>query len=244
LKGELVVASDADDLAHRVAEHFIACATEAIDTCGSFAVALAGGSTPKAAYARLASDAMRDRIAWARVRFYFGDERCVPPDDEQSNFRMASRCLLEPLAIEADHVARMRGEDEPAVAAAAYAALLRERLGTLPRFDLVMLGMGPDGHTASLFPGEDPLTDDRALVRAPFVATAGTHRITLTPQVINAARTVAIATGGTEKAQALARALEGEYEPRAVPVQIVDPLDGRLVWLVDREAVTLLMQNR
>ncbi len=178
------------------------------------------------------------------MRFFFGDERCVPPDDAQSNYRMAREELLGPLGIADAAIFRMHGEHDPTVAAAAYADVLRELLergdASVPQFDLVMLGMGPDGHTASLFPGSDPFEDDARLVRAPYVAKFSTYRITLTPLAINAAREVAVATAGPEKTDALAAVLRGPHEPQTYPAQILAPRSGRLTWLVDEAAAAKL----
>jgi 6-phosphogluconolactonase len=160
----------------------------------------------------------------------------VPPSDAQSNYKMARDALFEPLAIAAEQIFRIRGEDEPGTAARAYADALKTELGPNPVFDLILLGMGPDGHTASLFPGSDPCEDDELLVRAPYVAKFSTYRITVTPRLINAGREVVIAAAGSEKAAPLATALEGPYDPKACPIQIVHPADGRLTWLVDRAA--------
>lgn len=240
---EIVVVEDEAELARTVAGRFAEHARTSIEARGRFFVALAGGSTPKAAYALLASPAYPDSVAWERVRFFFGDERCVPPQSDESNYKMAKTAFLEALGIPEDHVFRMHGEDEPPTAARAYAELLLAELPgphAPPRFDLVMLGMGPDGHTASLFPGADPLTGDELLVRAPFVEKFGTYRITLTPRMINAAREVDIATAGPTKADALSAVLGGSYEPRTYPIQIVNPQDGGLTWLVDRAAAAKL----
>jgi 6-phosphogluconolactonase len=236
IAGDLVVVDDEVALARTVADRFVDAAAAAIATRHRFTVALAGGSTPKAAYALLASPAYRDRVEWNHVEFFFSDERCVGPDDDQSNYRMAREALLLPLAIPEANVKRMHGEDEPERAAAAYAALLRELGGETPVLDLVMLGMGPDGHTASLFPGNDPFADESLLVRAPYVEKFGSHRLTFTPRTINAARNVQIATAGIAKAEALARARTDPYDPVATPVQCVAPVDGKLTWLVDRAA--------
>jgi 6-phosphogluconolactonase len=234
----LVVVDTPEDVAQTLAESFGVAARNAIAERGTFSVALAGGSTPKAAYALLASPPYRDTVDWPRVHFFFGDERCVPPDHPDSNVRMARETLLGPLHIDEAHIFRMRGEDDPAAAAQAYAALLAERLGALPEFDLVLLGMGPDGHTASLFPGAPPDDGSDALVQ---VRTAPpsmkvSNRLTLTPRVINAARKVVISVTGKEKADILARVLNGPHDPTAYPVQIVRPVHGRLTWLVDRAA--------
>jgi 6-phosphogluconolactonase len=234
--GDLVVVADESALARAVAERFVTPAREAIAARGRFDVALAGGSTPKAAYALLASDAFRGRVDWPHVHFYFSDERCVPPDHAESNYRMAREALLEPLEIPESSVWRMHGEDEPERAAADYAAILRDRVGPAAALDLVMLGMGPDGHTASLFPGTDPFADDELLVRAPYVEKFATHRLTFTPRAITSARDILIATAGPTKTEALARARGSAYDPTNTPIQCVLGTTGRLTWLVDRLA--------
>jgi 6-phosphogluconolactonase len=177
------------------------------------------------------------------VFVYFGDERCVPPDDEQSNYRMAKKAFLDAVAIPPANVHRIRGEIDPATAAADYASILRTDLGERPRFDLVLLGLGPDGHTASLFPGSPPTTDDAALVRAVYAPSQAMWRVTVTPEVINAARTVVFAVEGAEKAAILATVLEGPHDPTTYPAQIVAPEPGRLVWLVDRLAAGTLHEK-
>jgi 6-phosphogluconolactonase len=236
----LEIVADEASLARRLAAFVAETATNAIAAHGRFDLALAGGSTPKAAYALLAAAPYAAQIDWSRVRFFFGDERCVPPDDEQSNYKTAKTTLLDALHVRDDAVFRMRGEIEPADAARAYAAILRRELDTgaegTPAFDLVMLGMGPDGHTASLFPGSDPFADDALLVRAPFVEKFGTHRITLTPRVLNAAHRVVVATAGPTKAAALAAVLDGAPNVTAYPIAAVRPRDGELTWLVDTAA--------
>jgi 6-phosphogluconolactonase len=236
----LTIVADEAALAQLVAERFAAAAGAAIAARGRFAVALAGGSTPKAAYALLAREPLRSRVDWSRTEIFFSDERCVPPDDEASNYKMAAGALLNAVPLDPSRIFRMRGEAEPQAAAREYAALLTDRLGSLPQFDLLMLGMGPDGHTASLFPGSDPFADDAALVRAPFVPAFVTYRITLTPRAINAARYVQIATAGSAKAAALAAVLEGPYAPQTYPIQAVKPVSGDLAWLVDRAAAAAL----
>jgi 6-phosphogluconolactonase len=241
------VVADERALATRVAEHTLEVAAAAIARHGRFDVALAGGSTPKAAYALLARPPLRDAIDWTRARFFFGDERCVPPSDDQSNYKMANVALLAPLAITPASIFRMYGEDVPASAAAAYADALRAHLdhdaNGVPIFDLVMLGMGPDGHTASLFPGSDPLEDDDRLVRAPYVEKFATYRLTLTPTTINAAREVAVATAGPTKTDALAAVLDGPRNPSLYPSQVLAPRDGKLTWLVDEAAAAKLHEG-
>jgi 6-phosphogluconolactonase len=234
----LEIVDDANALAETLAGVISREVATAIAARGDCALALAGGTTPKAAYLLLAAAPLRDGVAWANVRFFFGDERCVGPDDPQSNYKMAYDALLGPLGISPARIFRMRGEDEPARAARDYAAILQRELGDQPALDLLMLGMGPDGHTASLFPGSDPFEDDALLVRAPYVAKMATFRLTVTPRVINASRQVVVATTGAEKAAALATALEGPRDPVHCPIQAVSPRSGRILWLVDRAAAS------
>jgi 6-phosphogluconolactonase len=203
-------------------------------------IALAGGSTPRAMNALLAAAPRRGEIPWERLRFFFGDERTVPPGDAESNYRMTRETLFEPLGIAPEQIFRMHGEDEPHVAAAAYSALLVRELGTRPRFDLLFLGMGPEGHTASLFPGTLATLDDSQLAVANWVEKFNTWRITLTPHVINDAAHVVITAGGAAKAEVLHAVLEGPREPDTYPVQIVAPTDGELHWLIDEAAAAQL----
>jgi 6-phosphogluconolactonase len=242
-RGELQILDGADQLAAALAETFIEDANEAIAQRGAFFVALAGGTTPKNAYQLLAQEPRRSRIDWNHVFIYFGDERCVPPDNPESNYKMASDAFLRAVNLPGDHVHRMRGEEDPPKAAREYADLLLQTMGDRPRFDLVMLGMGADGHTASLFPGTDPFTDNERLVRAPYVEKFSTHRITITPLVINNAGHVVIATEGLPKAPALYAVREGPYEPSIHPIQAVAPSRGKLTWLVDRAAAAELPEK-
>ncbi len=238
---ELRIAADEASLAELVTKFVVAQARAAIDARGRFDVVLAGGSTPKAVYAMLAAEPYRSSVDWSRVRFFFSDERCVPPVDPQSNFKTASDALLAPLGIAPQQIFRIMGEIDPALAAAAYAQTLRAELGEEPFFDLVLLGMGPDGHTASLFPGADPLAEDEKLVRAPWVPKLAAHRITLTPRAINAARAVAIEAAGGAKAEALQKAIQGPHDTVRTPVQVVHPAGpGTLHWFVDAAAAANL----
>ena len=227
-------------VARALADLFSNCAQDAICERGAFYVALAGGSTPKAAYELLAQDPLIDEISWSDVYVFFGDERCVREDDPRSNYRTAHDAFLATVPIPSHNVHRMHGELPPTDGAAQYAKTIREDLGDTPRFDLVMLGIGTDGHTASLFPGVDPLTDDAQLVRATYSQETGTDRLSLTPAVINNARTVVVSAEGTTKAKAVAAAREGSYDPTTTPIQIVNPTDGELIWLVDHLAAGML----
>jgi 6-phosphogluconolactonase len=182
----------------------------------------------------------KSMVDWNRVRFFFGDERTVPPDDAESNYNMTRETLFAPLGIPEEHIFRMRGEDDPQSAAAAYSEILIRELGSRPRFDLMFLGMGPDGHTASLFPGTLATVDDTKLVVANRVEKFATWRITLTPHVINDSAHVVITTGGAAKADALHAVMDGPHEPDTYPVQLVAPTDGQLHWLIDEAAAAKL----
>jgi len=238
--GELVVVADDVALAREVADRFVKHANEAIAARGRFDVALAGGSTPKAAYALLASAEYRERVDWTHVRFYFSDERCVPPDDAESNYRMAREAMLAPLEIPDDRVSRMHGEDAPERAAANYAAILRELGGEVPVLDLVMLGMGPDGHTASLFPGTKALEEKERWVVANWVEKFNSARITFTFPVINAASNVLFLIAGPDKADMLHEVLVSHRKEQSYPVQRVKPENGDLIWMLDRAAAERL----
>lgn len=234
---------DADRLAAAVADLFVDLAQTAMADRGLFRVALAGGNTPRRAYGLLAQEPRNLSVSWSDVFIYFGDERCVPPDDEQSNYRMAKKTFLDAVPLPAANIHRIRGEADPGIAANEYASILRADLSEPPRFDLVLLGLGADGHTASLFPGTPPDTNGGALVRAVYAQPQMMWRVTITPYVINSARVVAFSVEGVEKAEILAKVLEGPIDPTKYPAQIVHPKPGKLIWLVDKLAAGMLKQN-
>jgi 6-phosphogluconolactonase len=234
--GTLYIYETPADVAKALADLIVEYGANAIEASGQFVVSLAGGTTPKAAYALLAKPPYCDAIDWSAVDIFFGDERCVPPDNEQSNYKMAFGTFIGPLKIPEAHVHRMRGEDDPQRAAFDYRAVLFDVLGEAPQFDLVMLGLGPDGHTASLFPGQDPLTEDEQRVRAVYSNSQSQWRITLTPSVLNGTKAVCFALVGAEKAATLAAVREGPYDPTQYPSQIIAPPDGQLIWLSDKAA--------
>jgi 6-phosphogluconolactonase len=225
------VYESADEVAREAADMFVGIVAGVLADRSVARVALAGGSTPKAMYRLLASPAFRERVDWRRVEIFFGDERCVPPDHADSNYRMAREALLDHVPLGADRVHRIAGERPPAEAAAQYQQTLA-RIGDPPRLDLVLLGMGPDGHTASLFPGTPVLAETRALAAPVYVDKLESWRVTLTAPVLSAAAHVLITTVGEEKADALATALTAAAG--AVPIQLVRAIDQR--WLVDRVA--------
>jgi 6-phosphogluconolactonase len=234
--GTLYVYETPGDVAKALADLFIRYAVSAIDGSGRFVVSLAGGTTPKATYSMFAKAPYASAIDWSAVDIFFGDERCVPPDNEQSNYKMAFEAFIGPLGISDSQVHRMRGEDDPQQAAIAYRGVLFDELGEQPSFDLVMLGIGPDGHTASLFPGEDPLTDNQEKVRAVYATSHEQWRLTLTPSVFNPAQAVVFAATGAEKADVIGVVRQGSYDPITLPAQIIAPNDGELIWLVDKAA--------
>lgn len=233
---ELVVVPDGDSLASVAAERFTSLASNAVAERGRFVVALSGGSTPGPTYALLTQEPLTSRVEWKRVQIFWGDERCVPPEHPDSNFHMARQVFLDHIAIPADHVHRIKGELHPYQAAAAYRAELEAVLGETGRFDLILLGLGADGHTASLFPGTSAVEEGEREAVAVYVKKLRSWRVTLTLPVINAARHVVFLVSGARKARALARAQEGEQ----LPAGLVRPTEGTLTWLVDRPAAARL----
>jgi 6-phosphogluconolactonase len=237
---EPTVLEDPAALARAAADHVVSVLSTALAVHDVAHVALAGGSTPRAVNALLIAAPRRSAVDWSRVVFWFGDERCVPPDDDESNDKMNRQTLLDPLGIPATRVHRMRGEDDPSAAAADYDSALQRELGATPRLDLIQLGMGPDGHTASLFPGTTRSIDPLKHCIAHYVPKFDRWRITLTPRTINAAHAVMITAGGAEKSDALRAVLEGPHEPDIYPAQLVRPTSGNLRWLVDAAAASKL----
>jgi 6-phosphogluconolactonase len=230
------------DLFQAAAEEVIRAATSAVAQRGRFTIALSGGSTPKNLYTLIAANASAN-LPWDRMFFFWGDERHVPPDDPDSNYRMAKESLLAKVAIPPANIFPVPAEDPDASAAAeAYEQTLRKFFGLapgeFPRFDLILLGMGPDGHTASLFPETAALQEKSRLVVANWVEKLQTSRITFTLPVLNAARCVAFLVSGTDKAVVLHEVLEGNAAVEKYPSKLVRPSDGRLIWFVDRAAAS------
>jgi 6-phosphogluconolactonase len=232
---------DLTELSERASELLIGIAREAASAPGGFTLALSGGSTPKALYELLAREEKSARIPWEQTHIFWSDERCVPPSDSQSNYRMAHETLLSRVSVPAEHVHRMRGEDEPERAAEAYAAELENHFdGGDPRLSLVLLGMGDDGHTASLFPHTPALADTSHTVAANYVEKLASHRLTMTLRTLNAAATVIFLVSGEAKAAALNSVFEsGAIQDEPLPARLVQPAQGELVWLVDEAAAQL-----
>jgi 6-phosphogluconolactonase len=234
------------DLAAVAQQLIAAAANVSIGKRGFFRVALAGGSTPRAVYTGLAAG---DNLNWDRWQIFWSDERCVPPASPDSNYRMAKETLLDPLARHNQAprmVIRLAGDSDPEAAASAYETAVRETVpanpdsgaGDIPRFDLILLGMGADGHTASLFPHTPALAESERLVVANPVPKLETTRLTFTFPLINAAHRVLVLVGGSDKAPALRAVLSGPRNPDLYPSQRIHPVDGTVTWLVDAAAHT------
>jgi 6-phosphogluconolactonase len=220
----------AEELARAAAEYFVAQCPET--------VALSGGSTPKLMF-RILADQFRDEVAWSNIQFFWSDERHVPPDDPQSNYRMAEEALLSHVSVSANNVHRIRGENPDAAAAASEyeQTIVDVTKQALPRLDLIFLGLGTDGHTASIFPGSEVLHETKRLVAAPYVGKFQTYRITMTLPLLNNGASVVFLVSGAEKAEIVKDVLQGE--PR-YPAQAVNPQQGELIWMLDKAAASRL----
>ncbi|HEY3174478.1 MAG TPA: 6-phosphogluconolactonase [Candidatus Polarisedimenticolia bacterium] len=233
------ICKDGEDLARHAAGLFVALAGKALGARRQFTVALAGGRTPRRMYELLTEDHYAYQVVWPAVRIFWSDERCVAPDDGRSNYRMALETMLSKVKVPPGNIHRMKGEEDPASAAASCEKDLRDRFDGPPRIDLILLGMGTDGHVASLFPASPALEERESLVtvsRDP----EGLARLTYTLPLINAARAVAILVSGEEKAPMLRRVLGAGARDEGLPVQRVRPADGQLIWLLDQAAGSTL----
>jgi 6-phosphogluconolactonase len=248
IKPEIHVHDDLEGLSRAVADRFFELAKQHISGSGSFSVALSGGSTPRRLYQLLGSSDYGRRMDWGKLHFFQVDERCVPPDHAMSNFRMIRESLLTSASVPAENVHRVRGETAPEDAAGQYARDLEKFLSArppdFPRFDLVFLGMGADGHVASIFPGSTTLAEASRWVAVSEPGPEGQKRVTLTLPVLNAAAHIIFLVSGAEKSETLARALEAEKLTGSLPVQRVRPASGSASWYVDRAAASRLRISR
>jgi len=246
LKIEYIVEPDAAALARRAAEEFVNVAEDAAAKRGRARIAISGGSTPKAAFQLLAdrSQILCERMPWDKLDLYWVDERTVPPDHAESNYRMTKEAMLDQVPLKPEQIHRMEGELEPDVAAARYESLLRNTFrlegAETPRFDLVQLGMGDDGHTASLFPHTDAIHEMGRLVTANKVPQKDTWRITLTWPVINQGSSVFFLIGGKNKAELVKEVFTGQRDPERLPSQLIWPASGILTLILDKDAAALL----
>jgi len=239
---EVLICADAAELAREAARRFAELAVAFTNDAGRFTVALSGGSTPKAMFLILAEKPFADSLPWRSIYFFWGDERCVPPDHAESNYRMANETLLSKVPVPRENIFRIPAEDEDHERAA---AIYSETLQTFfaeeqPGIDLVFLGMGADGHTASLFPGTTALCADGGVAAANYVDKLQSWRITLTADSINRARNVIFLVAGADKAPALNEVINGPRNPKQYPSQLIMPSHGAPLWMVDEAAAKLL----
>ena len=249
IAADVRILQDATAIARRAAQEFVQAAAAATREKGTFAVALAGGSTPKALYNLLVSDpVLRSQVPWDKIHVFFGDERHVGPGHPDSNFRMASEAMLSKAPLKAEQVTRIKGEYPDAERAAreyeeALASHFKLKAGEFPRFDLLLAGMGNEGHTLSLFPGTKALHADGRIAVRNWVGKLYADRITLTAPAACAAAQILFMVTGADKAPALKAVLEGPYEPEQLPAQLLQPKDGKLLWLVDTAAGGMLSRG-
>ena len=237
-----------EELAHAAAEECLRLALQAVGARGRFSIALAGGSTPKRLYALLASEEQNSfgkRFPWRETHFFWGDERPVPPDHADSNYRMAFETMLSKVPVSPAQLHRIEGENTDASKAAedyeqGLLQHFRPNRGVWPQFDLALLGLGPDGHTASLFPDTEVLEEKARLAAAVWVSKFQASRITLAASLLNQAANILFLVSGKDKAEALRAVLHGEFQPRRYPAQLIRPVQGSLSWLADRDATSLL----
>lgn len=246
-KAKVKIYPDPRELSMAAAEMFIELAHNSIAERDRFIVALAGGSTPLKLYALLASEPYSERVDWSKVHVFWGDERCVPPDHPDSNYRRAYETFISQVPLPEGNIYRIPGEKTPEQAASEYEETLLRFFSSLPSeeersqasFDLFILGMGDDGHTASLFPGSRSLNEQVRWVVASYVDRLAAWRVTLTPALINRARKVVFLVSGSGKSYTLQRVIYGSYQPDRYPAQLIQPANGDLVWLVDESAAAL-----
>lgn len=244
--GNLRVYGDAGQLARAAAELFVKTAADSIEARGRFWVALSGGTTPRRLYKLLATSAFSSRVDWTHIKIFWGDERYIPADDPDSNYRMTAEALLQHVPIPFMNVYRVPTEiDPPEAAAATYEHEIRHCFrvfDSVPQFDLIYLGLGTNGHTASLFPRSPALKETSRLVLADFVAEVSNWRITMSPSLLNRGRTVAFLITGQEKADVLREVLLGPRDPTRLPAQFIAP-EGTLLWMVDEAAAGMLSRS-
>lgn len=243
---EFSVYPDVETMSHEAARSIVQMANEAVVTHGRFSIALSGGSTPKLLYGLLAQEPYRSQINWSTVEIFWSDERCVPPDDKESNFHLAREVLLSKAPLEEKQIHRMPADAvEREAASRAYTLEIQRVLGVegTPRFDLLQLGMGPEGHTASLFPHQTSLHEGRRLVMPVSVPKPPPDRLTFTPPMLNAARRVLFLVAGAEKADAVRAALEGEDNVDEYPAQMMRRNRGEVIWMLDTAAAQQLQRR-
>ncbi|MHB8597231.1 MAG: 6-phosphogluconolactonase [Ktedonobacteraceae bacterium] len=243
---QIALYADSDTLSRDAAQYIVRLATESVVSHGRFTIALSGGTTPRKLYGMLGDEPYRSQIDWALVDIFWSDERCVPPDSEDSNYLLAQQVLLNKIPIPAAQIHRMPADEPDRDAASqAYTDEMRRVFATngIPSFDLIQLGMGPEGHTASLFPHQASLHEQQRLVMPVSVPKPPPPRLTFTPPILNAAHNVLFLVTGADKADAVQAVLEGAYNPDEYPAQIVQPTNGEVFWMLDTKAASALKNN-
>jgi 6-phosphogluconolactonase len=239
------ICNGAESLSEAAASLFVQQARRAVRAQGRFTVALSGGHTPEGTYQLLTQPPFREQVPWVKVHVFWGDERCVPLDDPRSNAHMAHQTLLDHVPIPTDQIHPIHCAHDPQQGAEEYRTLLQGFFaGGPPRFDLVLLGLGENGHTASIFPGTPAVDERERWAVAVYVAEQAMWRVTLTTPIINQAATVAFLVAGTVKAQIVQRVLDGPFEPHTLPAQLIRPTSGNLYWMLDKEASQELIEAK
>ena len=230
-----------EDLAEATAKYIIELANHTVDGSGRFVISLSGGHTPEHLFTLLSKPPFCDQMPWDKTFVFWGDERCVPSTDEQNNAHMAKSLLLDHVSVPLEHIYAIPVELSPEETAKNYEQTIKNFFGDdPPRFDLILLGLGENGHTASLFPGTDVLTDSADLVKEVYVSEQKMFRITMTAKLINEAHNIVFLVAGEGKADILNTVLIASYEPDKYPAQLIKPVDGSLYWFIDTKAATLL----
>jgi 6-phosphogluconolactonase len=246
-RAKVKILLDPQSLSRAAADRFVDISNQAIQTYGLFSVALSGGTTPQLLYTLLGSEPFSERVDWSKTHIFWGDERCVPPDNPESNFLKARQALLDHVPLPEENIHRILAELSPEQAAADYEETLLRFFSSLAddeeraqaSFDLVLLGMGDDGHTASLFPGTDVIYEDTRWVRALYVDKLAAWRVTLTPAILNRAKHIVFMVAGAGKSYTLQRVIYGSHHPERYPAQAIHTETGDLMWMVDEAAASL-----
>jgi 6-phosphogluconolactonase len=244
---EVSIFPDGGQLSVAAAAYIVRVAQESIATHGRFTLALSGGSTPRKLYAMLATEPYRDQIDWTLTEIFWSDERCVPPDNAECNYLLAQEVMLSKVPIPASQVHRVAAElPDLDAASLSYTEVLHRVFGTkgIPQFDLIQLGMGPEGHTASLFPHQASLKEQERLIMPVTVPKPPPTRLTFTPPLLNAAIHILFLVTGADKSEAVQAVLEKPYQPDEYPAQIIRPTHGEVTWMLDQAAASLLKNDK
>lgn len=245
LRDQIQILPDLEAISHRAASIFVKIMRNAIDRKGRFVVAISGGLTPRSLYDLLATEEYRHQIDWEKVHFFWVDERCVPKDREESNFKVSFGSVLSKVSMPVGNIHRIKGEEDPEKAAKDYEKEIRGFFdtGDWPVFDLIILGMGADGHTASLFPGSKSLEERERLAVPVYLEEPKINRITLTLPVLNHASQILFLVSGRSKATVLSEVLRDGHNRDRYPAGLINPIHGDLIWLIDQEAADKLKRS-